>query len=136
MNINYIYGYVDLEGIPRMLMVVDITGRKIDPEELVDELERIDVIERVHTFDSIARGFVADTTSFPLTIFGERIIMLRKPAFKELLLGLLNAIDPQATVSLLYHVGVRMGRGLAYKHKELDLLIKAAEDAYSVEKYA
>lgn len=114
LNMNYIYGFSS--GESRIIFVVDVTDRDVGEEDLVRELSSLSVVKEVSTFKPIVRGLIADTSSFPLTVFGERIIILRKSALKELIRGLMVSIGPQAASGILYQVGVRMGRGLAKKH--------------------
>ena len=118
LSINYIYGYA-VGAEPRMIMVLDVTGREVDVEDLVGRISGLEEVEEVRVFEPATRGLIADTTSFPPTVFGERIVMLRKSALKELIRGLMEAIGPRAMSSILYQVGVRMGRGLSRKHISL-----------------
>ncbi len=118
LNINYIYGY-SVGAEPRMILVVDITDKEVDSQELVERISGVKSIGEVRIFEPVTRGLIADTTSFPPTVFGERIVMLRKSAMKELIRGLIEAIGPRAASGILYQVGVRMGRGLSRKHVSL-----------------
>ena len=118
LSINYIYGYA-VGAEPRMIIVVDITGKEVDIDDLVGMISGLKEVKEVKIFEPATRGLIADTTSFPPTVFGERIVMLRKSALKELIRGLVEAIGPEATSSILYQVGVRMGRGLSKKHISL-----------------
>ncbi len=118
-NFNYIYGFIETRGKVRVTTVLDLTGKDVDPEKIIDEIRKIDVVECVETFEPSTDGLIADTTSFPLTVFGERVFMLRKSVFKEMILGLMKGIGPQLTAQLLYQMGVNMGRRGAKRHKEI-----------------
>ncbi len=118
-NFNYIYGFIETEGKVRVTTVLDLTNKDVDPRRIVEEIEGLDVIECVDTFEPSTDGLIADTTSFPLTVFGERVLMLRKSLFKEMILGLMKGIGPQLTAQLLYQMGVNMGRRGAKRHKEI-----------------
>ncbi len=118
LSINYIYGY-SVGAEPRMIIVLDITGKAVDVDDLVRRISDVKEVREVRTFEPATRGLITDTTSFPPTVFGERIVMLRKSALKELIRGLIETIGPGAASSILYQVGVRMGRGLSKKHVSL-----------------
>ncbi len=118
-NFNYIYSFVETKDKVRVTAVLDFTDKEVDPTRLIDEIRGIDVVECVDTFEPAVDGLIADTTSFPLTVFGERVFMLRKSVFKEMILGLIEGIGPQLTAQLLYQMGVSMGRRGARKHLEI-----------------
>ncbi len=130
LSINYIYGY-SVGAEPRMIIVLDVTGKEVDVEDLVDRISRVRGVREVRTFEPATRGLITDTTSFPPTVFGERIVMLRKSALKELIRGLIEAIGPGAASGILYQVGVRMGRGLSKKHISLSSEL-GVEDRFDV----
>ena len=135
LSINYIYGY-SVGAEPRMILVVDITGRELDVQELINRISEVRGIGEVVVFEPVTRGLIADTTSFPPTVFGERIVMLRKSAVKELIRGLIGTIGPRAASGILYQVGVRMGRGLSRKHVSLSKELGIEDPFEVVEKVA
>ncbi len=135
LSINYIYGYsVDAE--PRMILVVDVTDKGVDVKELTGKISRVEGIGEVRVFEPVTRGLITDTTSFPPTVFGERIVMLRKSAVKELIRGLIGTIGPHAASGILYQVGVRMGRGLSRKHISLSAELDVKDPFEVVERVA
>ncbi len=135
LSINYIYGY-SVGAEPRMILVVDITDKEVDARELVERISGVRGIGEVRVFEPVTRGLIADTTSFPPTVFGERIVMLRKSALKELIRGLIETIGPRAASGILYQVGVRMGRGLSRKHVSLSEELGIGDPFGVVEKVA
>ncbi len=115
----YVHGTYMEECSPKIVTTVDMTGKDVNLEKLVSTFKNIKGIGHVEVIEPVAKGFIFDKTSFPLTVMGERVALLRKSAFKELISGLVESIGHQATSGLLYQMGVRMGRGLAKKHKEI-----------------
>ncbi len=118
-SILYIYGTYMEEDSSRIVTMVDMTGKDVDLEELTSAFKGIKGIGHIEVIEPVTKGFIFDKTSFPLTVMGERVVFLRKSAFKELISGLVESMGHQATSGLLYQIGVRMGRGLAKKHKEI-----------------
>ncbi len=108
---DHVYSSIEAHGSAKMIAVLDLTDRKdVDTNSILKELESLDIVDHVATFKPTVEGFITDTTSFPLTLFGGRIFILREPAFKEMILHLIRTVGPQLATKLLYQMGAAIGK--------------------------
>ncbi len=124
---NHVYSSVEARGSARMVAILNLADIKdTDTNSFLKELESIDVVDHATIFKPTVEGLIVDTTSFPLTMFGERVFIVREPAFKEMILGILRTVGPQLTTRLLYQMGVAVGReyGDIFKRIARDLNVR------------
>ena len=96
-----------------MLIFVDLTDKEEDADVLVAQLSKLKFITCVELIRPISDGFVAYDGFLPLTVFGERAIILRKPLYAAFVKNLYEKLGWGAR-AFLYYVGLEMGRN-AYR---------------------
>jgi len=97
---------------------VDFTGKPIDAMELKRCLLGVPYVNDVVINGPLFAGFTAETTLFPLTLLGNRAIVLRKVIY-ESLLTYLDKMLGSGYKALLYHVGVNVGRDAFKDHEKI-----------------
>jgi len=100
------------------IFFVDFTGRESEASKILDVLKTFDFVEHVKILEPQHNGLTIDTVLFPLTLFGERIIMFRLPAIKALILGLKERMG-EAYSSILYQIGMEIGERVFKSHMNL-----------------
>jgi predicted hydrocarbon binding protein len=100
-----------------VIVFLDVTDSKIQIEDLLDQHEKLGLIEVQKVIKSPVEGFVADTFSLPLTAFGPRAVIFRECLYKELFLGLRRWFS-RGSETFLYEVGCAAGLSFGKTHKE------------------
>ena len=119
-----------------ILVFVDLTNKRQLLNSIMNELKELDMIQHVEYIAPIFEGFVAYNGLFPLTIFNERAIILRKPLY-EAFVKLLREELGSGYTAWLYQLGVEMGRNAYKSHKEViqsedvDKIVKFAEALFT-----
>ncbi len=118
---DYVYSSIEPHRSAKMIIVLDLTDRNADVnvKSILREIREVDIVDHIKMFDPTTEGFIVDTTSFPLTMFGKRIFMLREPAFREAILTLVRNIGPMLTTKLLHQIGTSIGREYGNVFKEI-----------------
>ena len=97
---------------------VDMTDADISAEELADEMLKIRAVRDVKVIPPPIDGFVADTLSPILQVMGDRVIMLRKPAYKGLISGVRKRFGSGGE-AFLYYAGFDSGLEYGESHREI-----------------
>ncbi len=105
---------------PRGIIFIDFSDSPVEPHEAIKRaIEELPEVTNYHCIEPQATGLLIDTASFPITVAGERIILLRSSGLKTLINGLKRQIGAAAAEALLYNIGLEIGRGLGEAHKRL-----------------
>jgi len=87
---------------------VDLTDSRVKPGELAEKVEQLSVVKCVKVISPTKSGFISEVYFFPLTIGGERVVLLRKPIYK----GLFSTVRERfgtAGEAFLYYMGLDVG---------------------------
>ena len=104
------------EKRPWIFFMVDFTGSKFKPEDIVNEINKLEFVESVRLIKPIKNGIFVDSIHFPIIVGGERSIIFRV----SIIDGLINTLKRQlgeAGRAFLYHEGFRVGRNLYKTYK-------------------
>ena len=105
---------------PRGIIYIDYTESKLKPLEILElALKEFPEIEDYQCIEPQHQGLLIDTASFPITVAGERVILVRQTGIQGLIRKLKQELGASAAEALLYNLGVEMGQGLAETHLKL-----------------
>lgn len=96
-----------------VIVIADLKGREDLAESLSKELSRVELVEKVYVVAPITNGISVDTLSFPLTLMGQRAVILRQPVCEGFIKGVWRQFGSAGAI-LLYLAGFEAGR-LAYR---------------------
>ncbi len=103
-------------------IVADLTGRRVSAEQIAKSLNLLTVVRDVKVYGKQLPDILVDEVHYPLTLLGERAIIYRESAIRELIMGLRSQLG-SAGEALLYHIGLNIGKGIWSALKS-----KASED--------
>ena len=69
----------------KILLFIDLTGRAEEINKIVNEARSFEFVERVDYEEPIFRGFAAFSKFLPLTMFGHRAIILKRPFYEAMI---------------------------------------------------
>lgn len=110
------YNVVEGGGIVG-LGFVDMTDADISIEKLVQKIRDIEGIKNVQILYPTVEGFVADYNSVRLVLAGERAIIMRRPGYEGLIVGM-KAQFGTAGEAFLYHTGYEAGMRYGRSHQD------------------
>lgn len=121
------------------IMFADLTGKEELRAPLVKELESLESVEEARVIEPLFEGFVVDDVMFPPMLFGERVVILRRPGYEALVRGLRDKIGT-GYEAILYHIGVELGRNYFDSHvrlvgRDLDKLTRICETLFRLVGY-
>lgn len=96
-----------------VIVIADLKGREDLAESLSKELSGVELVEKVYVIAPIINGISVDTLSFPLTLMGQRAVILRQPLYEGFIKGVWKQFGSAGAI-LLYLAGFEAGR-LAYR---------------------
>lgn len=96
---------------------VDLTDADVSMEEFAEEIRRIEGIRSVQILYPTAEGFVADYLSARLVLAGDRTIIMRRPGYEGLIVGIKTQFGT-AGEAFLYHTGYEAGMRYGRAHQE------------------
>ncbi|MBS7608374.1 hypothetical protein KEJ52_04175 [Candidatus Bathyarchaeota archaeon] len=96
---------------------VDMTNADISIEELAQKIRGIEGIENVQILYPTAEGFVADYHSVKLVLAGDRAIIMRRPGYEGLIVGMKTQFGT-AGEAFLYHTGYEAGMRYGRSHQD------------------
>lgn len=94
------------------LAFIDVTEVDVSIEDLAQELSKINGIKSVRVLHPSTEGFVADTVSTRLLVAGERALILRRPLYESLIIGIRKQFGSAGEFFLYcfgYDAGIRLG---------------------------
>jgi predicted hydrocarbon binding protein len=88
---------------------IDFTDAKLTPQKVAKQMEKLEFVRSVKINAPTKYGVIADTSSFPLTVGNERVIILRKSIYENMIT---NARERFGTAgeAFLYYTGYDIGR--------------------------
>ncbi len=99
-----------------ILMFLDITNSRISVEELVDNIQKLDVVHKIRTARPIAEGLLVDEFHFPITVNGMRAVIMILPMLE----GLIGIIQKHKELrALLWYQGLEIGIRVARMYKKM-----------------
>lgn len=119
-----------------ILIFADFTNKKQLLNNIMRKLKELDMVQHVEYIAPIFRGFVAYNGLFPLTIFNERAIILRKPLYEAFIKLLRDELGSGYT-AWLYQLGTEMGKNAYKSHREIiqsddpDKMVRFAEALFA-----
>ncbi len=119
-----------------LTVFIDLTGRENLINDLLNEFRVLDYVEKVRTIKPIRNGLAVEDVFFPVTVLGERAIILRKPGIDAFINGLRRELG-EAYESILYHIGFELGSEFYKSHIKLaggdkDLVVKIACELFRI----
>jgi|GEM_PF-394028 len=103
---------------PVLVLFADMTKRLEALSDIVRELKAMEYVKQVIISAPLFNGFALETNLFPLTLLGERVIILRRTLY-EAFLKELRSILGSGYASLMYYTGLEMGRKAFRYHYEI-----------------
>lgn len=91
----------------KIVSFLDFTRAKVSPGVFINEIRRRNYVRAINEIKPLMKGLVCDT-SFPLTIFGRRAIILRREVYEGLLTGIREQFGSLGE-QMLYYEGFRAG---------------------------
>lgn len=95
----------------------DLTNADISIEELAEKIHKIEGVKKVQIIHPTVDGFVTDHLSARLILAGDRAIIMRKPGYEGLIVGM-KAQFGTAGEAFLYHTGYETGIRYGKSHQE------------------
>jgi hypothetical protein len=92
-----------------MLFFIDFTGINVRPEAIAQEIEKLDLVQKVEVIKPRVEGFIADTVSFPIMLGPFKTIVIPEPGLKGLLVDIRERIGSGAE-AILYFIGREVGQ--------------------------
>ncbi|MDW8040129.1 MAG: hypothetical protein RMJ03_01730 [Nitrososphaerota archaeon] len=108
---------VDDNGEIVGLGFVDLTCADISIDELSEKIQSIEGIKKVQILHPTVEGFVADYLSSELVLAGDRTIIMRRPGYEGLIVGIKTQFGA-AGETFLYHTGYEAGIRHGRSHQE------------------
>ena len=105
----------------KAISFLDFTNAATDIHNIISEVSKMDFVYETKLIEPIKDGFIVDTLSLPLTLDGERAMIIRQEGFKALLDKILE-LGPSGE-AILYHVGFNLGLGYAKTHARLEKIL-------------
>ena len=127
-NMKLLYANIVTKNDEAELTVfLDISETKNMLEEIAKEIAKTENVKKVHIIKPIFKGLIVDTIHFPILLLGERAWIIGKSVSKGLFKDI-KANFREAGKVFLYHLGVKVGKGLyegyrKYVSSEKDMLI-------------
>ena len=119
----------------RLIVIADMRGREGMVGELCDELRRAPYVIDIQTAPPISEGLAIDTCSFPLTLLGQRVVMLRRNVCEGFIGGGWKRFG-SGFGQLLYITGFDAGRRACEDHSHLapspDLQVKLGQALFQL----
>ncbi len=104
------------EGI--ILLFIDFTDSETRPQELAEELRRLDFVREVKLITPKYEGFIVDDVSFPLMVGSERAILMTEAALRGLFIDIRRHIGSGGE-AILYFLGTEVGKSLAERYMKM-----------------
>ncbi|MEM3579004.1 MAG: V4R domain-containing protein [Candidatus Bathyarchaeia archaeon] len=95
----------------------DLTDADVSIEELAEKIRKIKGVKNVQILYPTAEGFVADYLSVRLLSADDRAIILRRPGYEGLIVGMREQFGT-AGEAFLYHIGYDAGMRYGKSHQE------------------
>jgi len=112
----------------KTLLFADLTKGKYDAWTITREIRKLEQVEHVEYSEPVFDGFSVYSGFLPLTMLGERAIILRRSLY-EAFIKLLEEKLGTGYAAMLYHIGFEMGKQAFNSHKLI-----AGDDAYKLAK--
>lgn len=109
---------VDDNGEIVGLGFVDLTCADISIDELSEKIQSIEGIKKVQILHPTVEGFVADYLSSELVLAGDRTIIMRRPGYEGLIVGIKTQFGA-AGETFLYTLDMRRALDTAGRIKNL-----------------
>jgi len=102
----------------KFLVFIDLT-RKIDQlDKIINEIKQLVFVEHVAYEEPVFKGFAAFGRLFPLTMFGERAIVLRRVFYEAMIKHLRRRLGT-GLEAILYHIGFEAGKRVYDAHVQM-----------------
>jgi len=108
----------------KFLVFVDLTGKIDQLDKIINEAKQLDFVEYVAYEEPVFKGFAAFSRLFPLTMFGERSIVLRRFFYEAMIKHLRRKLGT-GLEAILYHIGFEAGKRVYDAHVRM-----AGENAF------
>jgi len=110
------------------LFFCDLTDASITEDELLKKLKKLRETKEVKLIKPIIKGLLIDNIHFPITISGERYILLKENSFRELVKGMRDELGTAAE-AFLYYTGKKIGEEL---WRDLDMYTEDIEEKLEI----
>ena len=110
------------------LFYCDLTDSSITEDELLKKLKKLREVKEVKLIKPIIKGLLIDDIHFPITISGERYILLRENSFRELVKGMRDELGTAAE-AFLYYTGKKIGEEI---WRDLDMYTMDIEEKLQI----
>jgi len=127
LDITYLYiSPMRLDERGSILMFLDFTEADIEPEDLAEELETLEFIEKVEVIKPRFTGFIVDEALFPVMLGLHRAIIVSEPALRGFLVDFRRSLGSGGE-AMLYHLGRAVGFERARYVNELAKRIRVSK---------
>jgi predicted hydrocarbon binding protein len=110
-NINLLSGFHSTQGSSQIgiwSFFADMTDSKVEPEEIVEAIKKLPIVEGVEVFPS-DNGFIVDDKHFPVRWSSGRVMMLRTEAAREMM-GRLWDVFGSGSAAIINQMAESVGR--------------------------
>ena len=102
----------------RVVAFLDFTNAYVEPKEILEKFRDTGLVRDINVIEPIVEGFIVDTSSHPLVIGNERVILIESSGFKYLINELREKFGT-AGEAVLYYMGYEMGLGYGQVHRKM-----------------
>lgn len=88
--------------------IADITNVNVTPEQVVEELRKLDAVLKVSFYEPKVKGFMIDNLHFPLLTLGERSLTFRIESMVRMFERLYEIFGSSASF-IIYQMGLSLG---------------------------
>lgn len=110
--------YARDRGPVEVNLIVDLTDKRVSIEQLVKSISLLNVVKDVKYISKQLPNMLVDEIHFPLLVMGDRAVIYREGAYREMILGIRRQLGT-AGEALLYHIGYNIGKGAWEKIKQV-----------------
>ncbi len=91
-----------------LVLFLDFTEADVKPEELAEEFEALEFIEKAEVIKPRFEGFIADEVSFPIMLGSHRALIFSEPALRGFFIEFREHLGSGGE-AMLYHIGREVG---------------------------